>query len=866
MTTAPKLHGSPGPAPPEPDWAYLADHGVDREQLVMRFPFGADWHTLRPCAHPACERPSAHHPWLCFSCRVAWKTAGAPDDLNEWFTLSPTPPPARQRQQVTCVVGCIRPAETNGLCKTCSSTRRKLGLTLEKYLATNPAPRPSLGECTVRVCSRLAALRRTRLCLAHQRQWAGDGQPPLVAWVRTAPAIYTIMGTVPLGELDPTVLGQVLLAYEVQLRNGGRISPIQVKSAVRWLIDQSVRDLLEAQLPAKGQTTTFLRVWRQLLEYRTADRESEHTRTVVRLAVLNPRYNRGTVDFSDVHAPWLLHLAQQHVLQLAASGASGARLMLVGYSARWFALFLRTLPEEGRHPAAVGRAGMLQYLRWLAERARDSEVYESLPRDDPAREVIAQRLLPPLSRGHGPLLVTPQRHYGLVHMLRETLDLGRAWLSRNGAGEVHLLAKDVPPFPERDDSESEMEGRSQDALPEAVFLQLMQEENLALLPEGSHRNYVELGMRVGRRPWELRHLEFDCVEWLDVDVEAVDGSVQRRPYPFLVYWMQKVRRRHKLPLHPTDVAVITRQQDHLREKFPQWFDSASRPVSPRMVLFPTPRLSRANLLGERPYDNSTVGYWLSLWMIGIEVLVDEQGNDFDRSRVFPYAFRHTYAQLRADSGMPLEILQVLMAHQMPSTTQIYYRVSHPRRVEAVRAIAAKYQFDVVGGRLRHRSAEEDLALRVRAGVGSVPVPGGSCHEMNNVRADGHGCPVYYRCFSCKFFTTDFSQLPELRQLRDAKAQQLAMMESAYGSVLTPTALTRANMELLRQEIIQVDELIAKCESDLGALTESDRETVEAWMHSRDRFVTLIPVAAVLAGRQQLDRPTTDPILLPGEAP
>ncbi|MEV2255590.1 hypothetical protein AB0I94_34365 [Streptomyces sp. NPDC050147] len=112
--------------------------------------------------------------------------------------------------------------------------------------------------------------------------------------------------------------------------------------------------------------------------------------------------------------------------------------------------------------------------------------------------------------------------------------------------------------------------------------------------------------------------------------------------------------------------------------------------------------------------------------------------------------------------------------------------THPCRVEAVRAIASKYQFDVVGGRLRHRSGDEDLALRVRAGVGSVPVPGGSCHEMNNVRADGHGCPVYYRCYSRKFFTTDFSQLPELCQLREAKAQQLAMLEAAYGSVLTRT--------------------------------------------------------------------------------
>jgi hypothetical protein len=59
--------------------------------------------------------------------------------------------------------------------------------------------------------------------------------------------------------------------------------------------------------------------------------------------------------------------------------------------------------------------------------------------------------------------------------------------------------------------------------------------------------------------------------------------------------------------------------------------------------------------------------------------------------------------------------------------------------------------------VRAQNPKESDAARRRAGVGSVPVPGGSCHEMNNVRADGKGCPVFYRCFSCRFFTTDFTQ-------------------------------------------------------------------------------------------------------------
>ncbi|MBK3628343.1 hypothetical protein JHN59_26565 [Streptomyces sp. MBT49] len=79
-------------------------------------------------------------------------------------------------------------------------------------------------------------------------------------------------------------------------------------------------------------------------------------------------------------------------------------------------------------------------------------------------------------------------------------------------------------------------------------------------------------------------------------------------------------------------------------------------------------------------------------------------------------------------------------------------------------------------------------------------------------------------------------------------------------MLTAGPLSAANMELLRREIQQIDELVGKCEADIGSLTPEERTTVESWLHTRDRFLTVIPAAAVLAGRQSLDQPTVDPIL------
>jgi hypothetical protein len=428
---------------------------------------------------------------------------------------------------------------------------------------------------------------------------------------------------------------------------------------------------------------------------------------------------------------------------------------------------------------------------------------------------------------------------------------------------VHLLEQEVPPYPTRDDTDSEMEGRSQDALSESVFLQLMDETTLALLPAGSPRNAVELTLRVGRRPWEIRHLRFDCVEWSEVDVEQPDGVTERRTYPFLMYWMHKVRRLHRLPLHATDAEVIKRQQAHLQAERPDWFDPNGRPVSDKTLLFPTTRRARANRHGAVPYDSSTLNYWIEAWMLRVGTLRDEHDREFDKARAFPYAFRHTYAQLRRRRGAAGRAANPHGAPGPVGDTDLLPRLTPaPGRSGAAhrRQIPIRHQ----GGRLRPPTPDQDLAARARAGVGSVPVPGGNCHEMNNVRADGRGCPIFYRCFSCRFFTTDFTQLPELRQLRESKAGQLAQLQAAYGHLVTPGPLADANLKLLCEEIAQIDELIAKCEADLGNLTADERATVQAWLHSRDRFATVIPVEAVTARSQRLDRPTVDPVLL-GEA-
>ncbi|MET9658630.1 hypothetical protein [Streptomyces sp. NPDC006510] len=225
----------------EPDWDYLAQHGLGHSPLQLCFPLGANWHSLRRCWHTGCDRPATSWPWLCHRCASDWREAGAPGDIDSWCASTPVPLARRTYAEHRCRVGCDRAAEVSGLCKSCASERRGLRLTVEEYLARGRDPRPGFGKCLVRVCPRMAVVRRSRLCLPHQKQWSNAAKPDREAWALTAAAIYTSVGVVPLTDLVPTVVVQVLRGYEAQLRQGGRISPAQVKSAVRWLCDHTVR-------------------------------------------------------------------------------------------------------------------------------------------------------------------------------------------------------------------------------------------------------------------------------------------------------------------------------------------------------------------------------------------------------------------------------------------------------------------------------------------------------------------------------------------------------------------------------------------------------------------------------------------------
>ena len=131
----------------------------------------------------------------------------------------------------------------------------------------------------------------------------------------------------------------------------------------------------------------------------------------------------------------------------------------------------------------------------------------------------------------------------------------------------------------------------------------------------------------------------------------------------------------RLPVHDREAAIITAQQARVRAAFP---DTPPE----RLVLFPRPL---KNPDGTKPIAAAHLQRAMRAWVTALPRLDGpERGADgaslpFPRERVFPYAFRHSFAQRHADAGTPVDTLKELLGHDTVRTTLGYYRVTAKRK-------------------------------------------------------------------------------------------------------------------------------------------------------------------------------------------
>jgi hypothetical protein len=218
------------------------------------------------------------------------------------------------------------------------------------------------------------------------------------------------------------------------------------------------------------------------------------------------------------------------------------------------------------------------------------------------------------------------------------------------------------------------------------------------------------------------------------------------------------------------------------------------------------------------------------WVTALPALLDGDGQPFDRSRVVPYAFRHSYAQRHADNGTPVEVLRELMGHRSMATTQGYFRVRDERARQAVQTLAP-LQIDRHGNRTM--SVVEELAAseRLRRQVGQIAVPLG-CTEPSNVKAHGHGCDYRYRCVGCEHFRTDPSNQAELR---DYLHQLLTGRERLAAAVPQLADWARRDATPSDEEITALRQLIRRNEQIIDELEPADRAAVLDAIATTRRF-------------------------------
>lgn len=663
----------------------------------------------------------------------------------------------------------------------CGSCRRG---TAVPRLAPSGITAPAAQSCRVTACPRGRG--RRRYCRAHWERFldlrAGASFDE-EAWQEREPAIEE-PGQVSLHGLTERAAAEVLFGLQQRTRGGTTTSPVRLRQ-VAWELRRTGAAGISG---ITGGDQTQHRLARSLARH--ADRafltpESEARNDVWDLAAFGLT---GRLDFTPLWQPWLRESARRW----AADNLPRRRGKIAAGPVRHYLTSLAMLSaslhasrdDHGTDPSALGRPDIESFAHRMAFLAASGQVSADA-RTRACREVR--------------------------HLLREFRALG---LTRPGgpAGglpdDFAVRGSDIPLKPDQAEA-----GRD---LPPEIMRQLC--DRLPGLERAScreTRTAAELMIDTGRRPDEICALPWDCLEYDEPGRE-----------PVLVYFNRKsARDGRRLPVAQATAGLILAQKARVREMFP------GTPLG-ELRLLPA---AYANPHGRRPVTENHFSARHREWVGAMPPLLRADGTEFDKTRVVPYAYRHTYAQRHADAGVPVDVLSALMDHRTLNTTRGYYTVGDRRRRDAVDKVAS-LQFDRRGNRI-WRDAKTLLdSEAARRAIGEVAVPYGTCSEPSNVQAGGNGCPYRFRCAGCGHFRTDVSYLPDLRAYLDDLLRNRERVLAAADI----DQWARAEAVPSSEEITTIRSLITRIEAGLEDLTAAEREQTDQAVAiiRRHRTVTL----------------------------
>lgn len=729
---------------------------------------------------------------LCTTCLKAFRTSGLALDnfAAEYSPVRAKILPGTAAEGCLAARGailCARPAICRGLCRSHYSLLRHqqaqdISLTLETWLAAGQDPYPAdEGVCAVPRCDQQPDL-RDGLCRYHHGLHRRDGYgTPALEWAATAHPHLT-PGQFSMLPLRPLVRAEMLYALQRRDASGDRILPRMLRSLIRDVrhhehligldpdqlspvhgsskdLDSHRRDIVHWLQAGYEEMTGADPTKRLVWDFRTLDlRGSARTK--------HRRTHSGRADFTLISQTWLRDLAMEKCRTFTTSTKILELLTAVEIASR----ALEATADGGHQVADLGP----QHLDAITQAFKDWTHPDGRPRS------------------------STRRYVGL-EVVFALVDFGRRSRKMEGATDAFLRDPAAHRLQLPPQSREEV-GK---AIPEAVITQLdrklgqlecnadypdMLEDHQRLMI----RTLYNVLRDTGRRPNEVCSLRNDCVEF------DHDG-------PVLIWDNTKAgRKRRRLPI-PSETAESIASWRAVRDTL---FTGDLRDK----YLFPSGTPDRI----DPHFRPASLGRSLKIWVDGMTDLlsdtVDACGDrvPFDRLKIYPYAFRHSYAQRHADAGVQIDVLCELMDHRSISTTQGYYRVNLKRKREAIRTLS-RHVTD------RHGIAAPTASITAYE-MRSVAAPFGNCVEPSNVKAGGGSCPIRFQCSGCGFYRPDPSYLPVIEDhIRSLKADR----ETAAAMDVDPYVLRN-----LDDQVESYRHVLAAMKEHLDALPEEDRHEVE----------------------------------------
>ncbi|WP_220137614.1 tyrosine-type recombinase/integrase [Streptomyces himalayensis] len=722
----------------------------------------------------------AYQQGLCVGCNIRWKASG--QSIEEFAATAKRL--WRAIGEISCdVPRCARPGagRNRPLCvRHLQQQQRIYKIPIEEFVRhPDVVPLEALGPCEVAACYRQQQ-GPTGLCHPHAQRRSAHirkGMPiDEEHWRKTQNAISQ-NGVISLRGLPDRVVNEILYGLQERVREGVMqkdyiLRPFCDKARSQLVATLNDLDLDQLNHDVRSTATGILK---HLNRFGLTPETERHKDIWSGYAFGLD----GQFYFDKITQPWLREAAKSWALDdIPQRRGSNARTTVQSHL-NSIALLSDSLrlnrPDHGDDIRAVARNDVSIFLNRLLFLKEQGELGAH-------KHVNAVRYV--------------RRILGRMR----TLGLTKAGQPLHGLCETFSLhPEDVP-----DDPEDNEAGRD---LPDEVMTQLCQHlDRLESTGSPEIRTASELIMDTGRRPAEICKLPYDCLE------RDEDGKLT------LVYDNHKsARKARRLPIGGETGALIIAQQERVRARFP------NTPTS-SLKLLPT---VLTNATGTKPISPDWLATRHRAWVESLpEFLVPTRvtvaGHQvtkmlpFDKAKIFPYAYRHTYAQRHADAGVAPDALQSLMDHRQLMTTQQYYRVGEARKREAVERVTAM-QFDRNGNRVWRKAQALLDSEHARRAIGEVQVPYGLCTEPANVQAGGHDCPVRFRCVGCDHFRTDVSYLPDLEAyLADLLRGRERLAAFAADSWAKAEAMPSD------EEIARVRRLVKRVRDDLGDLTEEDR--------------------------------------------